>query len=237
MRVHLDTDLGTNPDDVGALAYLLAREDVELTGITVVDDPDGRRLALAHQVMRLAGRSDLPLAGGTGAVDVLAESVARGAVLAGIGPASNLAALEARVPGTLTSARVVLMGGWPMPPDDHNARRDLTAATEAHRAAGALTLVPKSVTARVVLRDGDLARVARCGPVCALLAQQVAAYVASGRAYAHNDPLTVAVATGWDGVRVEVRSLGGREVDVVGDVDAEGFAEHWVRTLEGRVPT
>lgn len=239
-RVHLDTDIGSNPDDMAALAYLLARADVELTGITTVGDPDGHRAAAAAAVLRLADRQGVPVAAGPGDADLTAEllgaSVEAGAVLVGIGPATNLAALQRRSPGTLHSARVVLMGGWPMPPvseeQDRNAERDLAAASDVHRAAGALTIVPKSVTAGVPLRDGDLLRVRRCGPVGALLAEQVQAYHAAGRRYAHNDPLTAAVATGWDGVTVESRRLGERDADIILGVDAAAFAEHWVRTLE-----
>ena len=64
MLVHLDTDLGSNPDDVAALAYLLARPDVELTGITTVDDPGGQRAGYVAEVLRLAGRADVPVAAG-----------------------------------------------------------------------------------------------------------------------------------------------------------------------------
>jgi purine nucleosidase len=64
MLVHLDTDLAGDPDDVAALVYLLARDDVELTGITTVDDPGGRRAGYVAEVLRLAGRPDVPLAAG-----------------------------------------------------------------------------------------------------------------------------------------------------------------------------
>jgi inosine-uridine nucleoside N-ribohydrolase len=64
MLVHLDTDLAGDPDDVAALVYLLARDDVELTGITTVDDPGGRRAGYVAEVLRLADRPDVPLAAG-----------------------------------------------------------------------------------------------------------------------------------------------------------------------------
>jgi inosine-uridine nucleoside N-ribohydrolase len=63
-RVHLDTDLAGDPDDVAALVYLLARDDVELTGITTVDDPGGRRAGYVAEVLRMAGRQDVPFAAG-----------------------------------------------------------------------------------------------------------------------------------------------------------------------------
>jgi purine nucleosidase len=64
MLAHLDTDLAGDPDDVAALCYLLARHDVELTGVTTVDDPGGRRAGYAGEVLRLAGRTDPPVAAG-----------------------------------------------------------------------------------------------------------------------------------------------------------------------------
>src|SRR6266496_3167863 len=43
MRIHLDTDLGGDPDDTCALAMLLGWPGVELVGITTTIDPGGRR--------------------------------------------------------------------------------------------------------------------------------------------------------------------------------------------------
>jgi hypothetical protein len=43
VRIHLDTDLGGDTDDACALAMLLGWPDVEITGITTVADPGGRR--------------------------------------------------------------------------------------------------------------------------------------------------------------------------------------------------
>ena len=39
MRIHLDTDLGGDPDDACALAMLLGWPEVEMVGITTTTDP------------------------------------------------------------------------------------------------------------------------------------------------------------------------------------------------------
>ena len=54
-RIHLDTDLGSDTDDLAALAMLLGWSDVELTGITTVSDPDGRRAGMTAYALD-AGR-------------------------------------------------------------------------------------------------------------------------------------------------------------------------------------
>ena len=64
MLVHLDTDIGGDPDDVCALAMLLGWPDVEIVGITTTHEEAGRRAGFAHEVLRLAGHPDVPVAAG-----------------------------------------------------------------------------------------------------------------------------------------------------------------------------
>ena len=64
MRIHLDTDLGGDTDDACALAMLLGWPEAEITGITTVADPGGRRAAYVAHLLHLAGRDDIPLAAG-----------------------------------------------------------------------------------------------------------------------------------------------------------------------------
>jgi inosine-uridine nucleoside N-ribohydrolase len=64
VRIHLDTDFGGDTDDACALAMLLGWQGVEITGITTVADPGGRRAARVAYLLRLAGRDDIPLAAG-----------------------------------------------------------------------------------------------------------------------------------------------------------------------------
>ena len=63
-RIHIDTDLGGDADDLCALAMLLGDPDVEVTGITVSTDTMGRRTAYTRHVLELARREDIPVAGG-----------------------------------------------------------------------------------------------------------------------------------------------------------------------------
>ena len=64
MRVHLDTDIGGDIDDLYALAYLARREGIELTGVTTVLDDGGRRAGYAAELLRLAGVEGVPIAEG-----------------------------------------------------------------------------------------------------------------------------------------------------------------------------
>jgi purine nucleosidase len=64
VRIHLDTDLGSDTDDACALAMLLGWPGVELVGVTTSVDPGGRRAGLVAHCLRLAGRGDVPVAAG-----------------------------------------------------------------------------------------------------------------------------------------------------------------------------
>jgi purine nucleosidase len=66
MRVHLDTDLGGDPDDACALAMLLGWPDVELVGVTTTIDREGRRAGYVAHCLELAGRGGVPVAAGAG---------------------------------------------------------------------------------------------------------------------------------------------------------------------------
>lgn len=64
MKVHLDTDLGGDTDDLCALAMLLRWPEVELTGVTTVTDVGGQRAGLAAYAMALGGAGETPVAAG-----------------------------------------------------------------------------------------------------------------------------------------------------------------------------
>lgn len=137
MRIHLDTDLGGDPDDACALAMLLGWPGVELTGVTTSIDPGGWRAAYAGHILSLVGRGGIPVVAGAerssshprparpearywprvrtpapaaagAAGELLRASIDAGAVIVSIGPYTNLAALGS----VLSGVPVVVMGGW-----------------------------------------------------------------------------------------------------------------------------
>lgn len=140
--MHLDTDLGGNPDDVAALVMLLGWPDAEVVGVTTSVDPGGVRAGYVRHVLALAGVPDVPVVAGAGAtlagevlrpatderywptdvaaepsppgaaLELMARSVDHGAIIVVIGPQTNLALLEEARPGSLAGVPVVVMGGW-----------------------------------------------------------------------------------------------------------------------------
>ena len=67
MQIHLDTDFGGDPDDACALAFLLGSPDVAIVGISTNLDVEGRRAGCVAHYLKLARRSDIPVAAGAGA--------------------------------------------------------------------------------------------------------------------------------------------------------------------------
>lgn len=64
MLLHIDTDFAGDPDDACALAMVLGWPGVDITGVTTVADPDGRRAGYVRHFLDLAGRADVPVASG-----------------------------------------------------------------------------------------------------------------------------------------------------------------------------
>jgi len=60
-RLILDTDIGTDVDDCLALAFVLGSPELELEGVTCVYGDVALRARMALKLLRLAGRSDVPV--------------------------------------------------------------------------------------------------------------------------------------------------------------------------------
>lgn len=67
VRLHVDTDIGGDIDDVCALALALKWPGAELVGVTTVAEHSGRRAGYARYLLKLAGRADVPVAAGADA--------------------------------------------------------------------------------------------------------------------------------------------------------------------------
>jgi len=67
LKLHLDTDLGGDIDDLCALAMVLNWPDVELLAVTTNQDDRGRRAGYARYALGLAGWEDIAVAAGADA--------------------------------------------------------------------------------------------------------------------------------------------------------------------------
>lgn len=259
---------------LGCVLAMLGRSDIPVAVGAAVSGTTGREMGAIPDHQRYWGTPEPPPPRprrDAGAMDLLDASIGRGATIAAIGPYTNLADLERARPGRLADARVVLMGGWLDPLDDGfppwgpsrdwNVVCDLDAAETVARHAGELTWSTIPGAIRAQLRERDLPALNDTGPLGPLLARQSLAHGTDNGLPAlaashpglhadlvnfHWDPVTCAVALGWDGVGVVdtrvatvrrgdtlslVRSPAGRQVRVVVDVDAAAFTERWLCTV------
>jgi len=177
---------------------------------------------------------DAPGAPSPDALELLAASIGRGAVIVAAGAWTNLAQLELASPGALRTAHVVATAGW-LPDQqprglphwgaamDFNVQCDTHAVAIGFAAAGKVTLVTLPASMRAQLRAGDLAEVAATGAVGELLAVQSRQYaidndfaalaaghdgIADDLVNFHWDPVTGAVALDWPIATATTRMLG-----------------------------
>ena len=254
-KLHIDTDLGGDIDDLCALAMVLNWPDVELLAVTTNSDDQGRRAGYTRYALDLAGRADIAVAAGADvalgcyrvrpglpdesaywpapipptptpldrALDLLDRSIAQGAIIAAIGPYTNLALLEQRSPGILRDAKLYLMGGYVFPTRpgfpqwgndmDWNIQVDAQSAQYVLQRASP-TLVPLAVTVETALLRAYLPTLRQAGPLAQLLARQAEAFAHEsnyeallGRTHSglpddtinfQHDALACAIALGWD---------------------------------------
>jgi purine nucleosidase len=61
VKIWVDTDIGSEIDDALGLAYLLAKQQVEIVGISVITEQTPIRAMLANAICRAAGQPDIPI--------------------------------------------------------------------------------------------------------------------------------------------------------------------------------
>lgn len=64
IKLHIDTDLGGDIDDLCALAMVLNMPGVDLLAVTTNSDDKGKRAGYTRYTLELAGRRDIPVAAG-----------------------------------------------------------------------------------------------------------------------------------------------------------------------------
>jgi inosine-uridine nucleoside N-ribohydrolase len=266
-------DGGTRAGCAQLLLQLAGRAEVLVIAGAESSMTTGERFPATAGDRRYWPRSVVPApADPAAAPAALRASIDRGATVVAIGALTNLARLELAHPGALRDAQVVAMAGWIDPPDadmpqwgaemDFNAQCD-THAVEIVASAAHLTLVTLPAAMHAQQRARDLPRLRAAGDVGALLADQSEVYARDRDMGAlatvhpglspdlvnfHWDPVTAAVAVGWDGARVEERVLAcavdergvvrfvddpaGRPALVVTAVDGEAFAREFLARVE-----
>ena len=204
------------------------------------------------------------------ALELLKQSIDQGAIIVAIGPLTNLYLLDIKYPGILKQTEIFFMGGYvhsPRPgfPDwknewDLNKQSDIKSAKHVF-ANSNITLVQLSVTEETFITKTDLELLKKAGLLGELLARQAEEWekdekMAEKYMDCENipkdiinfqyDPLTVAVALGWNGVEIEELSLVVEEKDnilheridntgkifkVVTKVDGIKFNKFWLEKI------
>jgi inosine-uridine nucleoside N-ribohydrolase len=248
VRLWIDTDVGTNPDDAVALLCAAGHRDVDLVGVSTVDGDTEWRAEIARTLV------DAPVVPGARlAVRDVADAQAE--ALLAIGPLENVARLLAA--GALPQ-RIGVMGGVLRPVRHRGAVRDVehnfgtepAAARAVIGYAPGLLLCPLDVTVRMRPSAADLEAIVDSAPVLGPMlddwrARQRAAGVTDDEvAVRLHDPLALLALAGEPVVTSEPRPLlvddegrvhedpgRGRIVDVVSDVDAVRAMERIVELV------
>ena len=248
MRLWIDTDVGTNPDDAVALLCAAGHRDVDLVGVSTVDGDTEWRAEIARTLV------DAPVVPGA-RLAVRDVEAAQAEALLAIGPLENVARLLAA--GALPP-RVGVMGGVVKPVHHRGAVRDVEHNFASEPAAArtvightpGLLLCPLDVTVRMRPSAADLEVLVDAAPVLGPMlddwwARQRAAGVTDDEvAVRLHDPLALLALAGEPVVTSELRPLTvddegrvhedpgrGRVVDVVSDVDAVRAMERIVELV------
>ncbi|PZF84690.1 nucleoside hydrolase [Jiangella anatolica] len=195
----LDTDIGTDVDDLLALAMALGSPELEVAAVTTVYGDVELRARIVAKVFAAAGRAAPPIAPGepetlsgrpvwwpghegstiadlgeqvyAGGRDAAGELAASATVVA-IGPLTNVA-VALRRPDRETE-RVVMMGGeFRAGVVEHNVRCDVTAAAEVFASGLDLLAVGLDQTQRVRLGRAELDAISARGAFGGLIGAEM----------------------------------------------------------------
>ncbi|WP_053204190.1 nucleoside hydrolase [Jiangella muralis] len=195
----LDTDIGTDVDDLLALALALGSPELGVTAVTTVYGDVDLRARIVAKAFATAQRPAPPIAAGepetlsgrpvwwpghegstiadlaeqryTATRDAVTELAASATVVA-IGPLTNVA-VALRRPGRVTQ-RVVMMGGeFRAGVVEHNVRCDVTAAAEVFASGLELLAVGLDQTKRIRLGRAELDAISPRGPLGALIGAEM----------------------------------------------------------------
>lgn len=201
----VDTDLGSDPDDELALAFVWGSVEFDLRQLIVSYGDVQLRASIAQRMATLTGRSlrvalgeSLPLSGapvwwaghegsaygellpltGVTPVDL---GLARAGVLLGIAPLTTIATGFAALPSVPAELdRLVVMGGdfRAHAAPEHNIVSDVDAAQAVFNSDAATLVVGLDVTRQVRLYAGELRQIAAAGPLGAILGREIDGWLA-----------------------------------------------------------
>jgi len=219
-RVVLDTDIGSDVDDLLALAMLLGSPEWDVAAVSTVYGDTVRRARMVRRAYRLAHRPAPPIAAGARETrsgrpvwwaghegklmpDLDAEPVDQtldatallrsGAIVAAIGPLTNVAAAIGR---QHRIERLVVMGGnFASDEPEHNIKSDVAAAQAVFDAGVPALVTGIDQTGRVVLDEDAVAAIRSSGSLGELLAAEIQQFRAwLGRPNSPHDPIAILAA-------------------------------------------
>ena len=216
----LDTDIGTDVDDLMALAMVLGSPELTLRAVTTVYGDTLLRARMVRRAYAVAGRPAPPIAAGTREprsgrsvfwaghegtlmpdlasepVDETLDATAllRGStVVAAVGPLTNVGnALD----GPHHIEQLVIMGGdITSGQPEHNISCDVAAAQEVFAAGLPAVVTGIDQTQRVVLREDQIAAIEASGALGALLAAEIRQFRTwLGKPNSPHDPIAILAA-------------------------------------------
>jgi purine nucleosidase len=217
IELALDTDIGTDVDDLLALAMILGSPELHLRAVTTVYGDTRLRAQMVRRAYTLAGRPTPPIAAGareprsdrpvwwaghegTLMADLAAEPVDETLdatamlravpTVAAIGPLTNVAhALD----GSHSIERLVIMGGdITSGQAEHNISCDVAAAQAVFASGVPAVVTGIDQTERVVLGGDEIAAIEASGTLGAHLAAEIHQFRSwLGRPNSPHDPIAV----------------------------------------------